>query len=436
MKRFADKHIAIIGAGLTGQSCARYLRQQGASLTIFDTRDSGAIGTNETIIWGAVAEDALVGFDMVVVSPGVSLQTTAIQNALDNGVPVVGDIELFVQANDVPLIAVTGSNGKSTVVSLIGHIFKQAGLKAEVIGNIGRPALDALSANANEPLDWYVLELSSFQLESTHSLKANIASVLNITEDHLDRHRTMEAYRAAKMRIYDGATHCIVNRDDPLCRTAQIDHAITFALSPSPVGMSWNAANQKIYHNGVAVIDYSRCQLIGEHNVLNVQVAYLITYLAGIESKTISAAIEQFKGIAHRYERVASASDVIWINDSKATNPGAALASIKAAKQQAIAELIVIVGGDAKGADMSVLADALADVKYVVALGRDGRQFLSMQPNSVYVDSLQQAVKIASAMAQPNDIVLLAPACASLDMFENYQQRGDVFASAVQEVAA
>ncbi|WP_100656591.1 UDP-N-acetylmuramoyl-L-alanine--D-glutamate ligase [Alteromonas flava] len=436
MTQYTDKNIAIIGAGLTGLSCARYLRQQAANVTLFDTRATPLAEVSEPVTWGEIPAQSLSQFDAVVVSPGVPFDLPALEYAKQAGVAVLGDIELFAQANTRPIIGITGSNGKSTVVSLLGHIFTRAGVKTAVIGNIGTPVLDALQDKQNSAVDWFILELSSFQLESTSSLHCDIAAVLNISEDHLDRHHTMEAYRNAKMRIYGGAKQCLVLRDDPVLSAFKHDAHLSFGLSPAPVGMAWNPENHIVYHNGIAALDFSRCNLAGEHNVLNVQVAYLVAILAGIEPQLTVAAIEDFHGIAHRYEQVGVRRGVIWINDSKATNPGAALASIVAAKKQTQNNLIVIMGGEAKGANLAVLAAELTDVRYVIALGRDGRQFLAMQPNSVYVDNMQQAVELAESIAQSGDIILLAPACASLDMFKNYQHRGDCFKQAFAELAA
>lgn len=429
-------NIAIIGTGVTGRSCAQYLLEQGAIIHMFDTRPAMKNDITFDIEWGEIAENRLLDFDLVVVSPGVSLQLPAIQHAQNRGVEVVGDVEIFARENQNPVIAITGSNGKSTVVSLLGAIFEQANVPASVIGNIGTPVLQAWQAVANQPEHWLLMELSSFQLESTSSLNAQAAVILNISEDHLDRHVTMTAYESAKKRIFKHANHCIVNRSDAKLAPAQTPE-MTFGLEKTELGMSWDPVSQHILYKGKPFVDMHLCHLKGEHNVLNIQAASLLALTAGIAHQHIVDAVVSFTGLPHRFQRIGKQLNAVWINDSKATNPGAALASIDAARHQTEGRLVVILGGDAKGVDLDVMhANIQQKVDYVVALGRDGRAFLSMNANSVYVDSMQQAVDVAAAIVDRGDTVLLAPACASLDMFKNFEQRGDSFAQAVEALVA
>lgn len=435
--KYAEMKIAIIGTGITGRSCAQFLHAEGAHVHMFDTRAPLATDISYPVEWGAIDVSRLIAFELIVVSPGVSLATPAIQAAMEAGIDVVGDVELFARENRNPVIAVTGSNGKSTVVSLLGAIFNSAGLNASVVGNIGTPVLQAWQAVKDNTEHCLIMELSSFQLESTRSLRANAAVILNISEDHLDRHNTMTEYTAAKRQIFNHAEQCIVNRDDQYIAAFQPNKALTFGLSESGVGMSWDAARQVILYNGKDCIDVSKCSMYGEHNVLNMQAATLLALSAGVGKDAIQKALQTFTGLPHRYQRIATHHSVRWINDSKATNPGAAMASISAARHQTDGRLVVILGGDAKGADLNSMRQQIQrDVDYVVALGKDGRVFLDMNDNSVYVDSMLQAVRVADAIAKSNDTVLLAPACASLDMYTNFEHRGDAFVEAVEALAA
>ncbi|MDM7859528.1 UDP-N-acetylmuramoyl-L-alanine--D-glutamate ligase [Alteromonas sp. ASW11-36] len=436
MASLIAQKIAVIGAGLTGQSVVRFAVAQGAKVCVFDTRDSVSRELDFDVQCGAIESEALLGFDIVVVSPGVGLEMPALAAARQHGIDVIGDVELFARFNPVRVIAVTGSNGKSTVVSLLGEMFAAAGVNARVLGNIGTPVLDALSDMQDLP-EWFILELSSFQLETVYSLKPQIAAILNISEDHLDRHGSMPAYVRAKANILNNARTRVLNRQDNWLGDLFDEQTKSFGLDSANTGMAWDSGSQTILHEGKPFIDFSACQLEGEHNVANIQAAALMAILAGLPQAYINQAAIQFSGIAHRYQKVVANSATLWINDSKATNPGAALASITAARRQTRGKLIVILGGDSKGADLNILCPVLQQqVDYVIAIGRDGRQFLNMQSDSVYVDSMQQAVTVAAVIAGADDTVLLAPACASLDMFSNYQDRGETFVRAIQAVAA
>ena len=441
MNEYKHENIAVIGAGITGQSCLRFLRSQGANVSVFDTRQPP---TNHNIEahWGIIPDAALCDFKLVVVSPGVSLDLPAIAAAKNAGVEVIGDIELFARINTVPAIGITGSNGKSTVVSLLGAIFECAKVNACVSGNIGTPVLNTLSTHQNNggvlpAYQWYVLELSSFQLESTYSLQLDIACILNISEDHLDRHGSMQDYVAAKLRIFDHALTKVVCRDDKFTYSMQPNQALTFGLSMSSKGMSWAQDTRQIIFNGEVFLSFAECQLTGLHNVLNVQAASLIALTAGIDKSTICQAVTSFTGLAHRYQRVPSTDNVVWINDSKATNPGATKVSLEAAVADTQGQVILIVGGDSKKSDITELVEVISSsVGFLIALGKDGRQFMQAVEKAVYVDSIQQAVALAATVAQAGDIVLLSPACASLDMFDNFEQRGKCFAQAVEELVA
>jgi UDP-N-acetylmuramoylalanine--D-glutamate ligase len=438
MSNYNNVKVAVIGAGITGQSCLRYLTSKGAEVTVFDTRKQSQNTLN--VCWGEIGIDRLLNFSLIVASPGVSLSTPAIRKAIATGIEVVGDVELFARQNTVPAIGVTGSNGKSTVVSLLGEIFSEAKFDVCVSGNIGTPVLNTLadtSTRQSKGCDWYVLELSSFQLESTFSLNLDIACILNLSEDHLDRHGNMTEYRAAKQRIYAHANHRITCRDEPLLEYGRQDDTLTFGLSSSSVGMSWEPSTQTIIYQGEAFLHFSDCQLSGLHNVLNIQAASLIAIQAGIEYESILSAVKRFSGLPHRYQSLFTTDQINWINDSKATNPGATNVSLRAAISDTRGQLILIVGGDAKQADLSILKEQIVNsVSYLIALGKDGRQFMPLAQRAIYVDSMTQAVNIAATAAMPGDTVLLSPACASLDMFENFEHRGNCFVAAVQALVA
>lgn len=440
MSNYDNVKIAVIGAGITGQSCVRYLTAQGATVTVFDTRQASKNPLD--VCWGEIQTDALLRFSLIVVSPGVSLQLPAIRQAKNAGIEIIGDVELFARANSLPTIGVTGSNGKSTVVSLLGEIFAESGLEACVSGNIGTPVLNTLSSVAadsqpSKAFDWYVLELSSFQLESTFSLSLNIACILNVSEDHLDRHGSMGEYIAAKQRIFSHAQSRIICRDDELTTYDNPDQSLTFGLSSSAVGMSWQADTQTIIYNNAEFLHFADCRLTGLHNVLNIQAASLIAIQAGIAHDSIVAAVKRFSGLPHRYQNLSTPDSVNWINDSKATNPGATNVSLKAASSDTQGQVVLIVGGDAKQADLSQLAEQISmSVGYLIALGKDGREFMPFAKRAIYVDSMEQAVCIAAEVAAPGDTVLLSPACASLDMFKNFEHRGECFTTAVERLVA
>ncbi|MBT0585523.1 UDP-N-acetylmuramoyl-L-alanine--D-glutamate ligase [Alteromonas oceanisediminis] len=438
-----DKKVAIIGAGMTGISCVRFLTQHNVNVSVFDTRSAFDVDIQTEVQWGPLPPEALLNFDIVVVSPGVSLTLPALVNAMERGIDVIGDIELFARFNQVPTIGVTGSNGKSTVVSLLGAILSAAGKHPCVSGNIGTPVLDTLLCSASDThpsakdYDFYVLELSSFQLESTTSLALDVAAVLNVSEDHLDRHHNMANYTAAKQRIWNGAKRIVSNRQDNHTIASGASPDDTFGLDYSSRGMAWRETDQTILYHGQPFIDFAKCKLEGLHNVLNIQAAALLALAVGIDANVIENAVCAFDGLSHRYQTVVQQAGVRWINDSKATNPGAARVSIMGARAQTQGKLIVVMGGDGKGADLSALKPLLEDaVDYLITLGVDGKVIMALVDNSVYVDNMQQAVNVAKRVACSGDTVLLSPACASIDMFRNYAHRGDSFAAAVAEVAA
>lgn len=428
-----NTNAVVVGLGLTGQSCVEFLLQQGANVVGMDKRSSVECPYDIKVKTGKYRVKTLLKADLVVISPGVDPSAKAIQRAVEQGIEVIGDIELFARFNKVPVIAITGSNGKSTVTCLVAEMLNCAGKKALMGGNIGKPVLSLL----NEDADYLILELSSFQLETVVSLKPLAATILNVCEDHLDRHLTFDAYKSAKQKIYENAENCIYNRDDLNTLPKDPDVHLSFGLSASDSGYSWDDSTQTILREGDPLLRAEESVLSGIHNMLNVQAAMALTECADVGLVAIRQAVKKFTGLTHRFETVSQFKNVTWINDSKATNVGATIAAIESLAARTSGKLILIAGGDGKGADFSGLQSILLEsVDLLITLGKDGPAIASLKPGSIQVTSLQEAVSFINSIVNENDIVLLSPACASLDMFDNYQHRGDVFAAAVRGLAA
>ena len=434
--------VAMIGLGATGRSCLQYLNNKDVDLIAMDSRTSPPDfqQTKEQFpqvefIKGELEQQLLIEADLIVISPGVPLTTPEIKHAHDAGVPVVGDIELFAHEVEQPVISITGSNGKSTVTALCGAMLKAAGFHAQVGGNFGEPALDLLSQLA----DFYVLELSSFQLETTYKLNSQVAVILNVTPDHMDRYDTLQAYSAAKHRIYNRAVSAVYNRADPLTVPTQdcFQHTVSFALdepqSKNDFGILQSDKQSWLCQGQLKLVNVNALQIKGSHNQLNALAALAICYLVGADLNKAIEGLINFTGLPHRFESVGTFNGAQWINDSKGTNPGATLASISGQTQP----LVLILGGDSKGADFSVLTSAINDhVKAVVLFGRDTDQIKEIVPQGIAcrrASSLKQAIQMADEFAAKDDMVLYSPACASFDMFTNYMQRGDAFKQHVVE---
>lgn len=446
---YQDQRVLVLGLGETGLSALRWLRKQGAEVSIADSRlhppgvdDILKAYPDIKIHAGAFELNVLMDCDFIVSSPGVPLAEPALQAAIAQGKKVIGDIELFAlhRPTSAKVIAITGSNGKTTVTTLAGEICKRAGLNTVVAGNIGLPVLDTLDDKAP---DVYVLELSSFQLETTYSLKADVATVLNISEDHMDRYDSIEAYAAAKARIYDHATLAVVNRDDPaslgLTKTEAVSFGLNEAQNYSDFGLieangSWLSSGKR------KLIPVSDLKIQGQHNVANALAAVALCTNIGIEKSAIIQTLRQFKGLPHRVEWVANINDVDYYDDSKGTNVGATCAAIKgmtkAGKPQ---KVVLLAGGDGKGQDFSPLLEAVqANARAIVLFGRDAPLIESVLLASelpIYdAIDLREAVAIAHKIASKGDAVLLSPACASFDMFKNYVHRAEVFIEAVKKL--
>lgn len=447
IENLSHKRVLIVGLGQTGLSCARYLSEHGVEVAVTDSREHPPaldelqdLYPDIAIFVGGFSSEAFERATCLIVSPGVSLREPLIAEARSRGAEVVGDIELFARNANAPVVAITGSNGKSTVTSLLGAMAKAADLDARVGGNIGVPALELL----HEPRpDLYILELSSFQLETTESLNACAAAILNISEDHMDRYYDLNDYTAAKAKVYYGTGSLIVNLDDEAVLATvklirQGRELLGFTTkTPSKKQFGICSKNNEDYlcYESDALIAVSELKIKGKHNVANALAALALGKEANIPLEAMLTALKEFPGLAHRSQWIAEKNGVSWYNDSKATNVGAAIAAINGTQASGI---ILIAGGQAKGQDFSPLKNAVKNkVKHLILLGEDAELLnaeLSEYAEITFVDNLKQAVQKANEVANSGDSVLLSPACASFDMFSGYEQRGDTFVMAVKEV--
>jgi UDP-N-acetylmuramoylalanine--D-glutamate ligase len=441
----------IVGLGKTGLSCARYLHAHGWKIAVTDTRAQPpelaklqALDPTIPVRVGGLDTKLLDDALCVVASPGVSLSEPFFIEARDRGLEVVGDIELFARAVDAPVAGITGTNGKSTVTTLVGRMAERAGLKVRVGGNLGEPALDLLVAAQGDaqPTDLYVLELSSYQLESTLSLDLKAAAVLNVTPDHMDRYTTIADYAAAKARIFARCDTAVINLDDPLVvampRPGQ--RALGFSLRAS-IGadyavMPGTDSHWWLSRRGQPLLALSAMKLKGLHNAANALAALALGEALGLPLEVMLEELRTFPGLPHRSQWVADVNGVTYINDSKGTNVGATLAAVEGMS----GPLVMIAGGDGKNQDFAPLANAFrGKVRHTVLIGRDADAIAKVLKGVCTFEkttTLEDAVRAAARAAQPGDTVLLSPACASLDMFRDYTHRGAVFSQAVKELAA
>lgn len=439
LSELESKHILVLGAGISGQSSVRFLLARGISPVWRDTREESDVldkaraqVPGAELLAGALTAQDFEGVDLVVLSPGIPRNTPEIAAAEAAGLAFISDVELFAQLCDKPVIAITGSNGKSTVTAWCEHVLKACGFNALAAGNIGLPVLDALAQDA----DCYVLELSSFQLEGVQSLAPISACVLNLSEDHLDWHGSMQAYQAAKLRIYRQAERQVYNLDDKATYPDPLGRGVSFGLNPS-ANFTLLMQDDEVYlSKGRQLLQpVSDLLLAGQHNWLNA-LAVLALVEPMVESlNQVLTPLANYTGLPHRMQPVGNWQGVQWINDSKATNAGAVEAALKGVLPQVEGTLHLIMGGDAKGADISCLKPYLGQAKVrVIGLGKDAERFIDLAKNALLVESMEQAVSAAYDQAKPGDWVLLSPACASIDMFANYMQRGERFAQSVEAV--
>lgn len=440
----SDQFRIVVGLGKSGMSLVRHLARQGVPFAVVDTRENPPeLETLRThypqveVRCGELDVDFLSRASELYVSPGLSLQTPAIQKAAEQGVRLSGDIELFARLAKAPIVAITGSNAKSTVTTLVGEMACKAGKHVGVGGNLGTPALDLLDDN----VDLYVLELSSFQLETCERLNAEVATVLNVSEDHMDRYSGMAAYHLAKHRIFRGARQVVVNRDDPLSRPLVSEQVPcwTFGCGQpdfNGFGLREHDGEKWLAFQFDPLMPVKDLKIRGAHNQANALAALALGHAVGLPFEPMLEALREFSGLAHRCQWVGEKAGVHYYNDSKATNVGAALAAIEGLGSDIAGKLVLLAGGDGKGADFEPLRKPIsAFCRAVVLLGRDAERLaesLNTDITIVHVSTLEQAVERAAALAKPGDAVLLSPACASLDMFRNFEERGRLFAQAVE----
>ena len=450
------KNILVLGLGDTGLSAARWLTRHGAVVRVADSRvdpphaallQAECPGT--PLSTGPFREQDFRAADLIAISPGVPLAEPLVAAAQARGVPVVGDVELFAQAlrtqdwaRGAKVIAITGSNGKSTVTSMVGAMCQAAGLRTVVAGNIGLPVLDALAAAEDKGVpDMYVLELSSFQLETTASLDAAAATVLNLSEDHLDRYAGMAGYAAAKARIFHGSGVQVLNRQDPLSMAMALPgrRIFSFGLDEPEDDEAWGLRKSSretwIAQGERKLMLAGELHVAGLHNAANALAALALCHAVNLPYAPLLQALRDFRGLPHRVEKVAAIDGVTFFDDSKGTNVGATEAALKGMP----CKVVLIAGGDGKGQDFTPLAAAVAEhARAVVLIGRDGDRIAAALAGSgvplLRAAAMEDAVASSFAQAQAGDAVLLSPACASFDMFRNYEHRAQVFIQAVRSL--
>lgn len=435
----------VAGLGISGVSVVNYLVEQGYQVAVTDSRKippgHDQIPQTVTTSFGVLDENLLLKAEEIILSPGLALQLPQIQTALAHQIPVISDIQLLRRATDVPIVAITGSNAKSTVTTLLGLMAEQSGIKVAVGGNLGRPALDLLK----DAPELIVLELSSFQLETTTHLNADVAVVLNMSEDHLDRHETMLNYHQIKHRIFQGVKKVVFNRDDSLTRP----------LVPDTIAMQSFGLNAPDLHqygilkdsDGTIWLARGRTRLLkstemymqGMHNIANCLACLALGEAIQLPIETMLQTLKTFKGLAHRCAYVETVNQVRYYNDSKGTNVGATLAAVDGLGQaNTQGKLVLILGGQAKGQNFTPLCSSLIKyVRTVILIGVDAHSIaktIAGTTEIVFASSLPHAVEQASQLAHPNDVVLLSPACASLDMFKNYNERGQIFEDCIRKM--
>lgn len=437
----------VVGLGITGLSCVRYLHSLDENFAVMDTREQPP-GVEEfkkaypdiPLVLGDLRQDWLNSATQILVSPGVALETPALQKAKQAGAVLMGDIELFAQHAQVPVAGVTGSNGKTTVVTLLQEMIREAKISAYVGGNIGTAALDLLS----EPKPaFFALELSSFQLERTQHLPLKIATILNLAEDHMDRYENFEAYCAAKQRIYNDAEIALINREDPLTNPTSLSpkKIISFGINQPPheddFGVMTHQNETWLCQGNTALLAVSDLALLGKHNWANSLAALAIGKALGIPMAAMLNVLKHFPGVPHRCERVAQQDGVAWINDSKGTNVAATLTALQGMAALFSGKAILLAGGMGKNADFTPLRESVHQLaKSVIVFGQDADHIAAALHGVVaveHVNSLEEAVSYAAKTAQSGDFVLFSPACASFDMFKDYNHRGMCFREAVKK---
>lgn len=444
-----DRLTVIVGLGETGLSCAKYFAAKEEKFKIVDSRvEPPGLAVLQELLpeveyeLGEFSMETLLQAKQLVVSPGVSIRTKEVVAARKAGIPITGDIDIFSQQADAPIVAVTGSNGKSTVVALLAEIFEQAGKNFGLGGNLDgenfKPALELLLEGKK---DLYVLELSSFQLETTESLNAEVASILNLSADHMDRYESLDDYGSAKQRIFRGCKQVAINRDDKNSYPLEKGDAVVWDFgfgrpSINGLGLLEEDGDQYLAYQFEKIVSVTELKVFGQHNISNVLAAIAMAMAMNVDMESIRAAITKFVGLPHRCQWVANVSGVEFYNDSKGTNVGATVAAVEGLGQRISGHIVLIVGGVAKGADFSTLVPAINRwCKEVILIGQDAVEIaanFNTDIQTYFASGMQDAVQVALQHAVAGDAVLLSPACASFDMFENFQHRGVSFVQSVE----
>ena len=455
MKQLKDKRVLVLGIGETGLSMLRWLSVQGARLRVADSRnappgmaEAGRYVAPGQIFCGGFTDALFDGIDLIAISPGVPLRDPEVSKALARGIPVAGDIEFFAQhlaasgcREAAKVIAITGANGKTTVASMVAHLCRAAGRDAVAAGNISPAVLDALMARGASLPEAWVLELSSFQLETTFNLNADAAAVLNVSEDHMDRYPGIDEYAAAKARIFQGGGVQVLNRDDACSMRMALPgrEIVTFGLDKPRGGNDWGidhaADGVWLVRGSERLLKTGELLVAGLHNAANALAALALCRAIDLPMPALLDALRSFKGLPHRVERVAEIDKVTYYDDSKGTNVGATIAAL----QGLGGKTVLIAGGEGKGQDFTPLCPVVAEhARAVVLIGQDAPLIESALAGCgvgvVHAQGMKDAVQQASRLAQRGDAVLLSPACASFDMFRNYVHRAEVFVQAVHEL--
>ena len=417
-----DSKIIVVGEGITGTSVAKFLESLALPFSIVDSRKT------------AFTFETFKGVTHLCVSPGVALSEQTIADALNSGAKLISDIDLFAAVVNVPIVGITGANGKSTVTTMLGDMARTCGKNVGVGGNLGKPALDLLDDTA----ELYVLELSSFQLERSHVLNAAAATVLNISADHLDRHDDLENYAKAKQVIFSGDGVMVLNADDEMVSAMfnSTRKTITFSIKQKA---DFYLADNNLMHGENVLMSISDLPLEGKHNAANALAALALGSAIGLDSAKMCDALRNFNALNHRMQKVSTKNGINWVNDSKATNIGACIAALEGYDQK----VILVVGGEGKGQDMNEIAPVIfAKAKAVILVGKDANLIetaLNLLPEIVpayHAQDMREVIAIAAHVAKSGDTVLLSPACASLDQYKNYQDRGNQFAAAIEALPA
>lgn len=435
MANYQGKKVVVVGLGITGLSCVDFFIRQGVTPKVIDTRQKPGgldkLPADVEYHTGSFHQAWLNDADLIISSPGIALSTPELVEAANHGVEIIGDIELFCREAQAPIVAITGSNGKSTVTTIVGEMASADGIRVGVGGNIGVPALTLLT----EPHDLYVLELSSFQLETTYSLRAAAATVLNISEDHMNRYPLgLKQYREAKLRIYDNAKTCVYNEDDALTLplAGKDNRCVSFGVGQGDYQL--DNTNRILKVKGEKVLSTAEMYLSGQHNYTNALAALALADAVGISRKAATEVLKTYHGLAHRFQLVYSHQNVRWINDSKATNVGSTEAALRGLEVEGTLHLLL--GGDGKSADFTSLLPYISgDNIRLYCFGQDGQALANLRPDvSLLTVTMEEAMRALAPTVRSGDMVLLSPACASLDQFKCFEQRGDEFARLAREL--